>query len=449
MNSIKINQLEVENVKRVKAVAMTPTQNGLTVIGGNNNQGKTSILDAIAWALGGEKFRPSAAARQDSVLPPHIKLTLSNGLIVERGGKNASLKVTDPNGKKSGQQLLNEFVEVLALDLPRFMQQSNKDKATTLLKVIGMEEQVRELETREQETYNRRWSVGQEADRKKKYAEAMPFYPDAPDTLVSASELIRRQQDILARNGENQRKRNRLNEITYEKHRIFDEIGRLETQAAELASRIAERKQAYEQTARDEEIAKTDAAGLIDESTEELERDIEQVDAINIKVRANLDREKAHQDAEYYQKQYQELTEQLERVRTEKVKLLNGAALPLPELSVADGELTYKGRKWDAMSGSDQLRVATAIVRAVNPKCGFVLIDKLEQMDLATLREFGAWLEQERLQAITTRVSTGEECSIIIEDGYPVTQMQYEATRQQIEQAEDDLKKPKWQKGVF
>ena len=70
------------------------------------------------------------------------------------------------------------------------------------------------------------------------------------------------------------------------------------------------------------------------------------------------------------------------------------------------------------MSGSDQLRVSTAIVRRLNPKCGFVLLDKLEQMDLETLREFGAWLEEEGLQAIATRVSTGGECSIIIEDGY-------------------------------
>ena len=34
------------------------------------------------------------------------------------------------------------------------------------------------------------------------------------------------------------------------------------------------------------------------------------------------------------------------------------------------------------------------------------------------LKEFGEWLEKEGLQAIATRVSTGEECSIIIEDGY-------------------------------
>ena len=70
------------------------------------------------------------------------------------------------------------------------------------------------------------------------------------------------------------------------------------------------------------------------------------------------------------------------------------------------------------MCGSERLIVSTAIVRKLNPKCGFVLLDKLEQLDLETLKEFGRWLEKEGLQAIATRVSTGDECSIIIEDGY-------------------------------
>ena len=70
------------------------------------------------------------------------------------------------------------------------------------------------------------------------------------------------------------------------------------------------------------------------------------------------------------------------------------------------------------MNSSDQLKVSAAIVRKLKPDCGFILLDKLEQMDLETLQEFGQWLESEGLQAIATRVNTGEECSIIIEDGY-------------------------------
>ncbi|GAB6170946.1 hypothetical protein JCM15765_04240 [Paradesulfitobacterium aromaticivorans] len=109
--SIKINKLEIENVKRVKAVKIEPSANGLTIVGGKNNQGKTSVLDSIAWALGGEKYRPSEAQRAGSVIPPTLHIVMSNGLVVERKGKNSDLKVIDPNGQKGGQQLLNEFVE--------------------------------------------------------------------------------------------------------------------------------------------------------------------------------------------------------------------------------------------------------------------------------------------------------------------------------------------------
>lgn len=72
MEIMKINQLEVENVKRIKAVKVEPTASGLTIIGGNNNQGKTSVLDAIAWALGGDRYRPSQATRDGSLIPPQL-----------------------------------------------------------------------------------------------------------------------------------------------------------------------------------------------------------------------------------------------------------------------------------------------------------------------------------------------------------------------------------------
>ena len=201
METMKINKLEIENVKRVKAVKMEPTPNGLTVIGGKNNQGKTSVLDSIAWALGGDRYRPSQAAREGSMIPPNLHIVMSNGLIVERKGKNSDLKVTDPNGKKGGQQLLNEFVETLALDLPKFMEASGQEKARTLFRIIGVEDSLTKMERDEKELYNRRLAVGQVADQKEKYAKEQAYFPDMPKEPVSATELIRRQQDIRAQNG--------------------------------------------------------------------------------------------------------------------------------------------------------------------------------------------------------------------------------------------------------
>ena len=56
--SVKITSFEAENVKRIKAVQFTPSEDGLTIIGGKNANGKTSVLDSIVYALGGEKNRP-------------------------------------------------------------------------------------------------------------------------------------------------------------------------------------------------------------------------------------------------------------------------------------------------------------------------------------------------------------------------------------------------------
>ena len=154
--TVKINSLELENVKRIKAVQLEPAANGLTIIGGKNGQGKTSVLDAIAWALGDDRRRPSQAQRQGSAVPPTLKVTLSNGLIVERGGKNATLEVIDPTGKKSGQQLLNTFISEFALDIPKFIQATSKEKAEILLRIIGVGDQLVKLDFEEKQIYKDR-----------------------------------------------------------------------------------------------------------------------------------------------------------------------------------------------------------------------------------------------------------------------------------------------------
>ena len=430
--SMKINRLEIENVKRIKAVKLEPAENGLTIIGGNNNQGKTSVLDSIAWALGGDRYRPSQAVREGSVITPYLPylhIVMNNGLVVERKGKNSDLKVTDPSGKKAGQQLLNEFVNQLALDLPKFMEANGKEKAQILLQIIGVGDRLTQLEQEEKQLYNERLAIGRIADQKKKFANEQTYYPDAPKEIVSAADLIRKQQEILARNGENQRKRENL-------HRLEQEYQQVTEEMAQLLKR---------QTALEEDLstARKSAQDLMDESTEELEKSITQIDEINRRVRANLDKEKAEEDARDYAEQYDRLTGEINRVREAQTELLNQAELPLPGLSVQDGELVYQGQKWDNMSGSDRLKVATAVVRRLNPQCGFVLLDKLEQMDVRTLKEFGAWLEKEGLQAIATRVSTGGECSILISDGYSIDQQENPTASYQAEDAKA------WKAGIF
>lgn len=407
---VTINELQVENLKRIKAVKLEPSASGLTVIGGKNGQGKTSVLDAIAWALGGENFRPTNPKRDGALTPPNLHVVLSNGIIVERKGTNGSLKVIDPTGKKSGQRLLDEFISKLALNLPAFLHASEAEKSKALLQIIGVGDKLMEMDRKEEQLYNQRKEVGRIADRKKKAAEEMPFYPNMPAKPVSVSDLLKEQQDILVRNGENDRKRINAREMQ-------ERFMRAESNYKAAMEALKAAEETLRKARADAEVAAKSAQDLQDENTTELEENLRNVEVMNEKIRANAAKEGAELEANNLQQEYEGLTEQIESVRSDRADLLKEADLPLPGLSVKDGHLLYKGEPWDGMSGAEQLKVAVAIIRKLNPECGFVLMDKLEQMDTDTLREFGKWLEDEGLQVIATRVSTGDECSIIIEDG--------------------------------
>ena len=279
--SVKINSLQLENVKRIKAVKLEPTENGLTLIGGKNNQGKTSVLDSIAYALGGADFKPSNTRREGSMVDPYLRVTLSNGIIAERKGKSSTLKVTDPSGNKAGQALLDSFVSTFALDLPKFMNSTDKEKAKVLLQIIGVGDKLAEYDLEEDRLANERLAVGRIKKEKEGHAEQMVQWDGVPAEPISASDLIRQQQEILARNGENQRKRDMAKQIKLSYDRALSEVQDLEI-------RLDNARKILEKLTEDLATANKTAENLQDESTEALQRNLEEIESINAKVRDNL-----------------------------------------------------------------------------------------------------------------------------------------------------------------
>lgn len=189
-------------------------------------------------------------------------------------------------------------------------------------------------------------------------------------------ELIQRQQDILARNGKNQMKRDKLGqfkaELTQCDAQIVSVSDRIAALESDLAKLNAQRATIMENIA----VGEKTVATLQDESTAELEESLANIEAINAAVAANQQKQNAADEAAEYRAQYTAMSQRLEDVRKKRMALLNDADLPLPGLSVHDGELLYNDKPWDCMSGAEQLKVAVAIVRKLNPNCGFVLMDK-------------------------------------------------------------------------
>ena len=408
MDSVKIAELQLQNIKRVRAVDITPSD-GLTVLGGANAQGKTSVLDAICYALGGEKYRPSEPQNRDGMAPAKMEITLSNGLVVTRSGKNLDLKVTDPSGKKAGQTLLNSFISQFALDLPKFLNASAKEKAKTLLDTLGIEAELTELDNEERKRADERLLAGREADRKRHYADELPEYPDAPEAPLSGAEMAKKLQDALATNAKHQAQRENI-------LKLQDLVSRYNAEVVELNQRLKAAQSDLAAAKNDLAAAKAVPIGA-DIDTNVINAELEIIDTINSQVRTNQDKAKANDEAEQAEAEYAAAGRAVEDVRQRRMALLNSVKMPLPGLSIEGGELVYNGSKWDCMSSMERIVVAVSIVRQLQPKCGFVLLDQLEVFDRAQLAKLRDWLTENHMQAIATRVADDDTCDIIIEDG--------------------------------
>jgi energy-coupling factor transporter ATP-binding protein EcfA2 len=423
--NVKVIGLEATDFKRLKDVSLDFSGTSLVLIGGKNGQGKTSNLDAIAWAVGGDRFKPTNATRAGAE-KAYVKVTLDNGVIVERKGINGALKVTAPNGKAGGQALLNEFVNVFALNLPKFMVASDIEKAKMLLDCFpGLGVKLQALNAEATRIYNERLGIGQIADRKAKYAEELPFDPQAPASLMTGAEMSEKMQAALSHNARNQALRQAvpkaeadIKALTYRVESVQKRIDDLKRQLAQATMEMKDIEKERDAASSALATAKATTDSLKDQDTTALKKELEDIDSLNARFRANESKRAAEDEAATLKSQYQDLTNALEEVRAQRIKLLASVAMPMEGLTIGDeGQLVFRGQPWDCMSGSEQYRVGVAICAAVNPKCGFVLVDKLESMDADTLREFAAWLQERDLRVIGTRVGTDGENSIIIEDG--------------------------------
>lgn len=414
---ITITALQVERFKRVQAVTVEPTADGLTVIGGKNKSGKTSVIDGIAYALGGARFKPTEAKKRGSAKPAAIKVTLSDGMVVERKGKNGSLRVTTENGLKGDQSVLDAVIEKLALDLPKFMALNGKGKAEILLQIIGKSEELAALDADEKEAFETRKILKRDLDKAEKVLGGMVVHPTAPSELVDSAEILTEIEKIEVIRREHAT-------LDAEAVRLSEVLELQTTRLAELEKRQGEIGRAIEKEEESFSKNQDEMTSLIGEielhvvpDVEPLKESLASAEEINELVRENSRHKAQKEEVKAVEKDHEKSEKDLEAIREKRQALLESADMPLEGLSIVDGELVYNEALWDCMSSSEQLRVATSIVKALNPECGFVLLDKLEQMDLETLAEFDEWAKGEGLQILGTRVSTGGECGVIIEDG--------------------------------
>ena len=409
---MKIVSIEISNFKRLVAVFLKITPNGLTIIGGLNRQGKTSALDAIREALGGMKYSPTDRQRDGAEDDPFTEVIMDTGLVVRRKGKNGALEVTNQEGfvAQQPQGLLDRFVSGLSLDLSAFLNARPAEKADMVLEAIGVD--LTEADELVAATFERRRMANRELDVATKVAEAAPRFFDEDGTFptlpTDIGDLVKRLKVAIQKNETRK-------EAVLAREQAGRRLDELHRRLVDLMEQVEAERTMCDDVQNDvAQLPKPSKAVPI----KPLEEQIGKATERNEQVAVNARGEELDLAVEKAKKKAKSADTKLKKARNARTALLDDATLPLPELSVDDdGLLRFDGRTDDGTSGSEQMKMATAIARATKPDCQFVLVDDIEQMDLATLEGFGRWAESEDLQVICTRVSDGEECSIVLHDG--------------------------------
>jgi energy-coupling factor transporter ATP-binding protein EcfA2 len=197
MKPMRIVSLTAENIKRLRAVSIKP-DGSIVEITGRNGAGKSSVLDAIAMALGGKTAQPSKPMRHGS---SRAEVVVDLGELIVRRTWTADdktyLSVESADGAKfpSPQAILDKLVGQLAFDPLAFSRMAPRDQVATLKQVAGLD--FTKLDQRRQETFDRRTGINRELASAEAMLKTMPIVA-APDQEVSITELIRMHDEAKA-----------------------------------------------------------------------------------------------------------------------------------------------------------------------------------------------------------------------------------------------------------
>ena len=421
---MKIIQLEAQNVKRLKAIEIRPDGN-VIVIGGKNGAGKSSVLDSIAYVLGGKGAIPSQPVRKGEKKAT-IVCDLGN-LIVKRtmtanGGGTLTVENKEGAVFKSPQAILDALVGKLTFDPLEFSKMDARKQVETLKDLVGLD--FSELENERQRLYNERMIVNTEGKTLNARFEGMQEYPDAPETEVSVSGLMGELKERGSVNYENEKQRLMLQQGIDDLDNQEVELGHLSEQITDLQVRIDELKRL--ETAKAKKVGITKASiekakprieALQDADEEEIRGQIANAETVNQQIRSNRTRKELSETLKTKRTESETLTDQIHKIDDSKTSQLAAAKFPVPDLSFSASEVLYGDIPFNQASSAEQLRVSVAMGIAMNPKLKVLLIRDGSLLDEDNLKMMADMAREADAQIWLERVGKGQEVSVVIEDG--------------------------------
>lgn len=431
LDNLRILRLQAENVKKIKAVEITPTGE-VVVVGGRNGQGKTSVLDSILWALGGEKpiqWEPIRAGEAKALIvldlgdDAGLKLQVTRRFTKQEDGTfTTSLKVTNEDGfRPDGEQtLLNTIVGALSFDPGAFIRAKAADQVKILKGLIPGAD-FDGIAARRKKAFDERAEINREEKRVRASGEAIPVQTDLPDP-VDVETLA----DNLARLGEQAQEREqeltRRSRLRERANAHFDSRDALRAEAEALRDKAAEADRRADEMNREgakleseykdlpELPPLTDAADLRDQ--------LSKGQQINRRHDEQTQRASLIAEADEKAKLAEAKTAEIEALDKEVLDLVASADLPVSGLALQNDMVYLRGVPFEQASDAEQLRAALAMGIAANPRLRVIRIRDGSLLDADALQVIREVAAEENFQIWMERVGTGSDPEeIVMEDG--------------------------------
>lgn len=420
---MKIYGLRAENVKRLKLVEITPEGNVIKITGKNGN-GKSSVLDAICLALGGD-----AAVKLTNTTRPihggekHASVTVNLGdYIVTRtwsADDKTTLKVENADGKKisSPQTLLNSFLGNLSFDPLAFLQMTSTDKLKTLHRIIGFDPAP--LEARRKELFDQRTDVNRDIRNLQAKLKDMNTYAgvDLPAAEVNPADLVAEFQVAADMIAENNKKREQLDRLRDNNKRLISEIDSVESQIAALTERKKELVASREIVLADGGALSAEVKALVDPDLPAIRERMKTVEDTNRQVRERETWRQLDLTLVARTETAEKLTEDIEAVDAEKAATLKDAALPVAGLGFDEEGVTFKDMPLDQASHSEKIQVSMAMGMKLNPELRVMFIKDGEKFDSDAWKIVEKMAIDNDYQLFVELVQNEAGVGVYIEDG--------------------------------
>lgn len=440
---MRIISLQASNIKRLSVVEITP-QGDVVTIGGKNRAGKSSVLDAIAYALGGQALVPEEPIRTGET-EAEVKVDLGDLLVVRRfyreviedkesgttrhGATKSTLSVKNKEGASypSPQAMLDKLLGSLTFDPREFAMTKPKAQLETLRRITNLDTTL--LDEQRRDVFNRRTELKKKVLEASVKCDALPaLLPDVPLEELSMGEVSTElaRVDSLRKKAESERLSLQVEQDTAQrsKNRLDAATERVKS----LRAQLAEAEQVMGEINRDwhaqTEVVKSleqkvDVALKAVPDTTTLQDRIKEIEATNAKVRQNKARlaaAKAHNDLVDKVKDETALIEEFDKRKQEMI-----AAVKFPVAGLGFGEegVLFNGLPFEQAATSEQLAVSVAIGLALNPKLRILLVRNGESLDSESMKLLGELATFANAQLWVERMTeTKDGVSVMIEDGH-------------------------------